>query len=102
MLESFWARSSCGPEWPRHGTLPSVATGGMPLTGDLVEAETSGCFIQDMRRHPFTRWDCHVVCHVMAHLIQRPDSNVWWGSFTGLQWRGAVAAVPQCDGERKL
>jgi hypothetical protein len=49
MLESFWARSSCGPEWPRHGTLPSVATGGMPLTGDLVEAETSGCFIQRHR-----------------------------------------------------
>ena len=38
-------------------------------------------------RHPFTRGDCHVICHGVAHLIKRPDSELWWGSFTGADGR---------------
>ena len=37
--------------------------------------------------HPFTRGDCHVICHGVAHLIKRPDSELWWGSFTGADGR---------------
>ena len=30
---------------------------------------------------------CHVICHVVSHLFQRPDSKFWWASYTGTDGR---------------
>ena len=30
---------------------------------------------------------CHVICHAVSHLFQRPDSKFWWASYTGTDGR---------------